>query len=195
MTEKKCTTCGVVKSLHEYGPRQDIVGAKKSSCRKCDCESQRRRYEADKERMRKLKAESMSRARRDPVRSEKIKISSRKCYRNGGAAKQKARWKRLQTEEPFRWRAYLIRRHNPSITAAMLEAMWATQNGRCGLTGLAMDIQEADIDHIVPLCRGGSSDISNLRWVRRVANAAKDGLLDEEFIALCRDVVSHLGAK
>lgn len=99
----------------------------------------------------------------------------------------------------FRWRVQFARRWNPAITPDDLRALWDAQDGRCGLTGRELVPEAGDangladdgpqLDHIVPIARGGTHDLSNLRWVCAAANRAKRDLLDDEFFALCRSVV------
>jgi 5-methylcytosine-specific restriction endonuclease McrA len=74
-------------------------------------------------------------------------------------------------------------------TARDLGAMWKRQRGRCALTGRRLD-RTAEIDHIIPRALGGRDTPANLRWVVKSANRAKRDLLDEDFIALCRDVIA-----
>lgn len=78
------------------------------------------------------------------------------------------------------------------ITAAELRRMWERQNGRCGITGQPLTTKTATIDHIVPIARGGSNDLDNLRWANKTPNHAKGNLLDDEFVLLCRQVIAHL---
>lgn len=72
-----------------------------------------------------------------------------------------------------------------------LRAIWSAQNGRCALTGAAIRLGRASLDHITPICRGGTSERSNLQWVTLQANHAKRNLTNEEFVALCRSVVAN----
>ncbi len=68
----------------------------------------------------------------------------------------------------------------------------------CYLTGKQIDIynpREYQFDHIVPVSRGGSSTIDNMQISTKVANQAKFNLLPEEFLQLCKDVVTHAGYK
>ena len=73
--------------------------------------------------------------------------------------------------------------------------MWRKQKGRCALTGRRLDRTTAHLDHIVPIAKGGSHDIGNLRWLCHEANLAKRALSDDEFIALCRDCMRWLGGR
>lgn len=51
----------------------------------------------------------------------------------------------------------------------------------CGLCGLKIKKNDLTVDHIVPLSRGGSHDLENLRLVHAKCNVIKGNLLDSEF--------------
>jgi 5-methylcytosine-specific restriction endonuclease McrA len=53
----------------------------------------------------------------------------------------------------------------------------------------------AQLDHILPRAKGGGDHISNLRWLCPEANYAKRDLTDEEFFALCGDVIIRIGRR
>lgn len=184
-----CKKCGGKRTAVKKG------SGTRYRCRPCEAAYQRSNYAQNLEHMRKRKAKYMANARRDLFKREGIIASQRKAYANGGAEKQRERNRRMQVEEPFRWRAYLLRKLNPSITADDLERLWNQQDGLCALTGQPMTIADADVDHRVPKSRGGSSDLSNLRWVCRKANAAKGDMLDEEFLTLCFQVSEWIGRR
>lgn len=75
--------------------------------------------------------------------------------------------------------------------------MWEQQGGLCALTGWPMNARcgEVHLDHVIPQSRGGSHDISNLRWVCAKANFAKRNLTDEEFVELCSSVVEWIARR
>jgi 5-methylcytosine-specific restriction protein A len=58
----------------------------------------------------------------------------------------------------------------------------------CPLTGRKLTGETMSIDHIIPLCKGGKDDISNIQLVHVDANYAKRVLLETDFIKLCHDV-------
>jgi len=66
--------------------------------------------------------------------------------------------------------------------------LWKRQRGKCALTGRRLSRDNSEIDHIVPLSRGGSDEISNLRWLHKDVNQAKRSLSDDEFITMCSEV-------
>lgn len=66
----------------------------------------------------------------------------------------------------------------------------------CSLTGRDLDINDTDswhLDHIVPVCKGGENSLKNCQVVCKDVNQAKSGLLQEDFIRLCKDVLTHQG--
>jgi HNH endonuclease len=74
--------------------------------------------------------------------------------------------------------------------ARQLAHLWKRQRGKCLLTGRRLDRTNAEIDHILASSKGGSNDISNLRWVHHDVNQAKGALSDAEFLILCKEVVA-----
>ena len=67
---------------------------------------------------------------------------------------------------------------------------------KCYLTGRDIDLtktQEYHLDHIVPRAKGGSGGIENLGFTTREANMAKSDLTLEEFLDLCKDVLTNNG--
>lgn len=80
------------------------------------------------------------------------------------------------------------------ITAEDLASLWKQQRGLCALTGRKLG-RTAQIDHRLPLARGGTDDIENLQWTTAEANRAKRDLTDDEFMALCIDSVRWIGAR
>ena len=66
---------------------------------------------------------------------------------------------------------------------------------QCELTGRTIDLTKDDynIDHIIPVSKGGTNNLDNLAFTTPEANAAKNGLTNEEFVALCKEVCEHFG--
>lgn len=59
------------------------------------------------------------------------------------------------------------------------------QGQRCALTGEKLTASNSSIDHIVPLCDGGTNLIDNLQWVTTQVNQMKNTMGQEEFINAC----------
>lgn len=63
------------------------------------------------------------------------------------------------------------------------------QGYRCALTGRALTPQTTALDHIVPIRQGGEHVIENTQVLHKEVNRAKGSLSNEEFLAMCREVV------
>ena len=85
-------------------------------------------------------------------------------------------------------------RHEVATTAEV-SRLWKQQLGTCPVTGRRLNRESAQLDHIIPLVKGGSDLVGNLRWVHRDVNYAKRDLLDDDFFRLCLDVVANLNNK
>ena len=63
---------------------------------------------------------------------------------------------------------------------------------RCALTGRDLTPQTAALDNIVPIRCGGKHVIENVQVLHKNVNRAKGSLTNEEFVALCREVVTWI---
>ena len=69
---------------------------------------------------------------------------------------------------------------------------------KCYLTGRKIDIMDPKsyhFDHITPKSKGGKSIFENLGVTTPEANQAKSDMTVEEFIELCKDVLTNFGYK
>jgi hypothetical protein len=70
-----------------------------------------------------------------------------------------------------------------------LKEIYKSQDGVCPYTGRKIHLgQEAELDHKMPVCRGGKGEKENLQWVHRKVNRAKGDMSEEEFLDLVREV-------
>lgn len=71
-----------------------------------------------------------------------------------------------------------------------------TKNPVCYLTGRKINLEnssEYQLDHILPVSKGGSNELSNLGLACKDANRAKNDLILEDFINLCKEILIHNG--
>lgn len=64
---------------------------------------------------------------------------------------------------------------------------------KCYLTGRDIDITTDDynLDHVVPICKGGTGDLENVGITIPMANASKSGMTLEEYLDLCEEVLRY----
>lgn len=126
----------------------------------------------------------MARRRASPETNAMLRASAKKCWDNGGNVRQREYLERLKERDFFKWKA---RRSYITLTADELRELWQEQNGKCVLIGISLN-NCAELDHILPIARGGDNSKKNSRWLCREVNQAKHSLTDEEFFKLCRAV-------
>ena len=71
-------------------------------------------------------------------------------------------------------------------------------NPTCALTGKPIDLMKPksyQLDHIVPRSKGGDNSLDNCQLTLKEANQAKNDLSMDEFIALCREIVTYYDNK
>lgn len=122
---------------------------------------------------------------RDPEAARRKRNQFHARNRERQTAKMRAYYARR-----FFWGRAMKLRGAGRANAADLARAWKRQRGRCALTGRRLD-RSAQIDHIVPKCRGGSDAPANLRWTCEAVNLAKRHMTDYELIALCREILSR----
>lgn len=74
-----------------------------------------------------------------------------------------------------------------------LKKLIEKQDFKCALTGdeIYFD-KDVELDHILPVYRGGKKELSNVQWVSRQANWFKRALTENELIELCEKIVLTL---
>ena len=129
-------------------------------------------------------AEKRSKGRR---RVRKARMASRDLFRNkvklfkkrdkGGYAKK------VKVKTPFNVKD-VVKKIGP--------------NPHCYLTGRKVDLKDSssfNLDHIIPVSKGGSNDLENLGITYPKANTAKSNMSVNEFVRLCAEVVKWRGKK
>lgn len=105
--------------------------------------------------------------------------------------------KALRRRNRLQRKVYSFMKSDKSDTATFtLEQLLETigDNPVCYLTGEPIDINKPktyELDHIIPVSRGGDSSLANLGICTKAANRAKGNMTPEEFISLCKSVTNH----
>ena len=69
-------------------------------------------------------------------------------------------------------------------------------NPICYWTGVKinlLDTRSYELDHLIPVSRGGKNDYTNLVLSSKIANRMKHDLLPEEFIKTCKLILKYKG--
>ena len=165
-------------------------GYRVGKCRPCERAYQREWCKLNPELYRKRKRESMARKRaKDPDAARAYSRQYHADNRGERVAKMRGYYAKR-----FFWAKAMKLRGDGRAAAADLAGIWKAQRGRCALTGRRLD-RSAQLDHKIPKARGGGDEAANLQWLCAEANLAKRDLTDEEFAALCSDVMGWIGER
>jgi hypothetical protein len=174
-----CTGCG---GEVEGDVRRTASGVKKRMCRAC--------LKKNPERMSKFRIEKeaaglCTRCGKSPHRFNRRTCESCSVY---CSEHSKQRIKKTFFERKARNGADM---KFSILQAKMLWSLWKEQRGRCALTGVRLNRENSELDHITPRSKGGGNERSNLRWLNKDVNQAKRSLTDSEFILMCKAVVNY----
>jgi len=90
------------------------------------------------------------------------------------------------------WWKVMAQHHLLSASRATdLQSLLKSQEGRCALTGFPLEPPFIELDHIVPLGQGGSTELENMQLMLPIVNRIKAHLRQDELFAFCRLVVAH----
>jgi 5-methylcytosine-specific restriction endonuclease McrA len=145
------------------------------------------------EQVRAAKREQMARLRaRDPETARRKQRAYLDVKENRD--RMNARRREWHIKRFFYSRANRSHFRAAGVTARQLASLWKQQRGVCALTGERLD-RSAEIDHCIPIARGGPDTIDNLRWVSGTANRLKRDLTDAEPVKFCGSVVAWIGRR
>ena len=190
--QKRCTKCGVEKSPDDFGWNTSKA-RRHTACKFCRNEwnkayQKRKRQEDPIYRQRTIERERQYRLRN----TEGAKASQRAAYRKRAEYyKERSReWvknnpDKIQARRERNRAAYCARQHiretrkrgnGGSYTVREWRALCAKYDHRCLCCG---EQKTLTVDHIIPIVKGGSSNIENLQPLCGVCNSAKhDKIID-----------------
>lgn len=110
--------------------------------------------------------------------------TAKQLWEIGANVRQREYLNRLKERDFFKWKA---RRSYIMLSATQLRDLWNQQHGLCALTGTPLD-KSAELDHVIPISKGGDNSYGNSRWLCRAANQAKRDLTDSDFFSLLSNI-------
>lgn len=155
-------------------------------------ESRKRRLERIRQDPKRLAAYQKSQQRKAEQRKKQNKLI-RDQRRSRSAYWQVSGYQRYKRRY-FSYLARLLRircKTGKRVNALELFGIAKKQRLLCPLTGEKLTRNNISIDHIMPLTRGGTNALDNLRFIVRSANTAKHTMSDAEFLSFCQNIVNH----
>lgn len=196
---KTCSRCLEVKPTSAFQRRRASSDGLQPRCKACAAEYKKQHYRANRDRILvaakaynqtkpknprpKLSEPERLEARRRKSRRYKqrhaAKIAAQKAaYRAAHPEKAADQWRQWSTANPERakassrrWRAAKFAAHSEPY---LRSEVWAKTDGLCGICFGELDPVEGwQIDHIVPLSRGGDDTLANTQPAHARCNQSK----------------------
>ena len=183
MTEKtkRCSKCGEIKTLSEFGKNAAAKDGLQSWCRQCYAEYNAKRYIENREKElaknAKWRAEHPEKHVAKSLRWEKANPEKHSA-KNLAWAKNNPEKANAKTQRRRAFKVAAPGDHN----AGDIKALYDAQEGRCAYCGRDVS-QGYHVDHIVPLSRGGSNALGNLALTCARCNTSKGAKLLSEWTA------------
>jgi len=74
-----------------------------------------------------------------------------------------------------------------------LKLLLERQDYCCAISGIPLDPETAELDHIQPLSRGGTHELANIQIVDTRVNRMKGTMMMDEFIEICCKIATKSG--
>jgi 5-methylcytosine-specific restriction endonuclease McrA len=193
MKTKLCIKCNVEKSIDQFYRNKIRKDGRYPYCKECCYKDYRKRYEKSEAHQRAVANRKYYDEHREEFRkaihfrynhSEK----GRACqHRYNGSEKQKANKRRyVQSKKGRRrYRSYVQNRrakradNGGSYTPEEWKALCSLYDYRCLCCGEIFKFDELTVDHIIPIAKGGTSNIDNLQPLCMPCNKSKcDRIID-----------------
>jgi 5-methylcytosine-specific restriction endonuclease McrA len=177
MLHKRCSRCGVVKYFGEFSKQAKCAGGVDSQCRQCKNENARRRYRKDPDKhIAKAKDYDDSKRREANERKRRYRMRNRKRQ-----AEWLSIWRvRNKDKAQCNYRARRARKANASGThsAEQVRARFDYYGNKCIYCG---SNESLEVEHRIPLSRGGSDWPANLAPACKSCNCSKHAKTETEF--------------
>lgn len=182
-TSKVCTKCGITKPLNEYHKDKSRKEGISYYCKKCRCEQVRNHYRENTDRYKeyanKNREDIKEYKRQWHQNNREDQLEQQRRYRqeNREALSELVRqWQkknREKTRASCRNRRALKRNSKGTHTISDIRALYEGQNGKCWYCGVDVG-NDYHVDHFIPLSKGGSNDVGNLRIACPTCNLSKN---------------------
>ena len=183
---KRCAKCEEVRCIGAYYRRSRSRDGMVHSCKNCLSSQKKKRY---RENIEQIKSQSKeyylknadrikSQSKWQRTHSDRVNINSRKHYWNN-VVQHRTRKLDYQKANPEKMRANAARRRTRktqaggSYTVAEWQALKAKYNDTCLCCGRREPIIKLTADHVIPVIKGGSSEIGNIQPLCLPCNKSK----------------------
>lgn len=168
-SNKVCTSCGLDKAAEDYYRDKRAPHGLCTQCKQCMNDAKEAKRKIDPERTR-------AEWRRDYRENKDRYVRACETYRSRNAERFRE-WSRNNSNKN--------RVTSSSVTGAAFYEWVSAQAKDCAWCGVSCE-DDFQVDHIVPIARGGEHEIENLTISCRKCNRAKGSMLPAEFLHVAR---------
>lgn len=177
LLHKRCTKCGVVKYLGEFHKHKGGAGGVGTLCKECRRKADRKRRQENKERLGESSRKWYQENKEKMREYQRKYIEENKEKRRETQRKWRQKNKEKKREDDRKRRARKLAASG-SHTADQVKARFDYYGNKCIYCGSSDDLQ---IEHRIPLSRGGSDWSSNLAPACKSCNCSKGTKTEAEF--------------
>lgn len=186
--EKQCSKCGITKSLDQFYKQKWCELGVRPECKACGYAQHKAKFDPIKHReyCRAYRARNPDADRKyyEKNKPRLIKAMAEYNSRNKEAYLARMRdWRKKNPEKVQVWvrnRRAKLKWSGGEHTIDDIKSLMASQNSKC--IYCRHDIRkEYEVDHILPVSKGGSNDRTNLQLLCRACNLDKRDLLPDEY--------------
>ena len=84
-----------------------------------------------------------------------------------------------------------MREKRKSLEPHIKQSVYRRDNGKCAYCGRHRNIKYMTIDHIIPISKGGTDDMSNLQCTCKACNNLKEDMFPSEFTDFIRHILRN----
>lgn len=168
---RTCKKCGETKPLEDFAIGKNSKDGRRSICKKCHAEYQK----AWRKSSGYVDEANQSRFREWYGKNREAVIA-----KVGDWVKKNPGKYRTVQRASFHRRAARVRENGGSFTPGQIEALRRLQKNRCA--ACEKPLTEYHIDHVMPVAKGGSNDISNIQLLCPKCNRQKSAKHPVEFM-------------
>lgn len=77
------------------------------------------------------------------------------------------------------------------LTPSMRKVVYAKDHGRCYICGKVVDPDSFEVEHKVPVAKGGTNDLNNLYVACHICNTMKNSMIFEDFMQKISEIASY----
>lgn len=175
METKTCLDCGFDKPLDDYGKNSNNKDGKQSRCRACYNIKQRKYWNDNREKMNRLQNDWR---KRNPEKRKAQHLRYNEAHREERVATAR-KWGKENPERRAQIKgSYRARKRSEALHVLPREIrrLKASPCAVCGSQG------PVDIDHVIPLAKGGRHSIGNLQPLCHSCNCSKSDKFFAEWL-------------